>query len=233
MSEDLEFEELSDTDDSSESSEQVYADNEPIPPYEALISAPDFSSVMGKSGQSRTSREYERKMQSLLKAGVIASFKRGNMPDAAAFLHHGPGFARAVGDASDESDRVRKAVDMITAPDSAIVPLALTAIALGAQLIRNHQAQAEQVATDVRTTWKQRREEKRNGTGTRATTTVKLPFGKKLVIRMRIRIPGMSTVFRALTGSAVEPERLAYAVFSDDKLRLALKRHGIIIQERD
>ena len=172
---------------------------------------------------------------------MIGAFKRNNLPDAAALLQNGPAFARAVGDAADENDRVRGIVDMITAPDSAMVALAITAFALGSQLVRNHQEQAEHVAEQVKTSWKERREMKRRiargevipegrTPAEKPRVTIRLPFGKSVSFGFRIRVPGIGGIIRGVLGSAIPPKNLVYSVFSDDKLIMELRKQGILIE---
>jgi hypothetical protein len=227
--------------DTAPDSGQLPPPAEDIPGYQALFAAPDFASLLGRA-RTKTSRDYERKTQSILKAGVVGAFKRNNLPDAAALLQNGPAFARAVGDAADENERVRGIVDMITAPDSAMVALAITALALGSQLIRNHQDQAEQVAEQVKTSWKERREMKRRiargeiipegrTTADKPKVTIKLPFGRTVSFGFRIRVPGIGGIIRGVLGSAVPPKNLVYSVFSDDKLIMELRKQGILIEQ--
>lgn len=205
--------------------------NEELPEYDVLFAAPDFA-FLKTARRTPKSRDYERRIQSLLKAGLLGSLHRGQLADAAALIKTGPKFARAVGDAADANDRVASVVDMITAPDSPMVPLALTSIALVSQLLRNHKAEAEEAAQTVRLNWRQRREARKAGLAaeSRAVTTLHLPFGRKLSLRFRIHVPSLGRIWTGVTGGAMPPEALVHTVFSDDKLIKALHEQGILIR---
>lgn len=200
-------------------------------PYDVLFNAPDYAAIVKKT-RSKTAREYEVKVQSMFKAVTIGALKRGDLPDAAAFLAHGPAFAKAAGDLTDESDAAKRAIDMLTAPDSPWFVFGLAALTLGGQLYRNHQAEIQATSQNVKKTWKERREAKKNGIPQQqATTTVKLPFGRKVTLRFKVRIPVLGAIFRGLSQTSVPPQALVYSVFSDAELRSTLKRQGIIIAE--
>jgi hypothetical protein len=210
-----------------------------VPGYDAIFGAPDFAEIIGKNRQAGKSRTYERKVQSVEKALVIGALKRNNFPDAAAILKHGPAFARAVGDAAVDNNRVAKMVDMITAPDNPTVVLALTSIALIGQLLRNHEPELEKIQNEVKVGWKRRREMRKSGTRLvqerepLATSTFKLPFRKKpVIIKWRIRIPGVALFTRGVLGGSIAPNELAHQVFSDPDVIKALEKQGIITEVR-
>jgi hypothetical protein len=210
-----------------------------IPGYDAIFNAPDYAEIMGKK-QTGKSRTYERKVQSVEKALVIGSIKRNNFPDAAAILKHGPSFARAVGDASAQNDKIAGYVDMLTAPDNPTVVLAITGLAFLGQILRNHEPEIEKVRDTVKVGWKRRREMRKSGTRVVderppvATTTFKLPFRKKPVtLKWRVRIPVLGIFTKGIFGSAVSPEVLTHSVFSDPDVQRALEKQGIILGVRD
>ena len=209
-----------------------------VPEYEVIFGAPDFDFLKDRKRPPQA-RAYERRVQSLIKAGVMASLHRGNLPDAAAFIKTGPKFARAVGDAAAENPGIAKALDMLTAPDSPMVPFVVTGLTLASQLLRNHQAEAEIVAQNVKMGWREKRARRKavvagevvNG-GPQATTTIKLPFGRKITLGFRIHLPGKQ-IWRSITGGAVPPEALVHSVFSDEALLRELARQGFPIRMRD
>lgn len=208
-------------------------DDTTLPEYEAIFGAPDFDFLKEKP-RSPKARGYERRVQSLLKSFTFAALNRGDMPDAAALIKTGPKFARAVGDAAVTSKHVAQVVDMLTAPDSPMVPLAVTGIALVSQLLRNHQAEAELAAQEAKRTWKERREARKSGMADlpRATTTIRLPFGRKITLKWKIRLPLADQLWKRVTGGAVPPEVLVYSVFADDELLTALRKQGYDIKQR-
>ncbi len=216
--------------------------DEPVadtPGYDVIFSAPDFKDIVGKN-QTPKSRSYERKVQSMEKAIVIGALKRNNFPDAAAVLKDGPAFARAVGDAAAKNDKIAHYVDMITAPDNPTFVLAVTAIGLFGQLMRNHEPQIEEVTNNVKVGWKRRREMRKSGTRLVqerepiATTTFKIPFRKKPVtLKWRIRVPLVTVFTRGVFGASVAPELLTHTVFSDPDLIKVLEKQGIHIGVRD
>lgn len=208
-----------------------------LPEYEVIFGAPDFDFLKDRKRPPK-SREYERRVQSLIKAGVFASLHRGNLPDAAALIKTGPKFARAVGDAAGDNESIAKALDMLTAPDSPMVPFVVTGLTLAAQLLRNHQTEAENVAQNIKMGWREKRARRKAVVagevvgGPQATTTIKLPFGRKITLGFRIHLPGKS-IWKSITGGAVPPEALVHSVFSDEALLKELARQGFPIRARD
>jgi hypothetical protein len=207
---------------------------EEIPEYEALFNAPDFDFLKDRK-RTQAARNYERRVQSMLKAGVIGSLQRGNLPDAAALIKTGPKFARALGDSAADNENIARVLDMLTAPDSPIVPLVVTGLSLASQLLRNHREEAETVAQNMKMNFRERRAHRKAIAAgqvegaPQATTTVKLPFGRKITLGFRIQIPG-KRIWQTLTGGAVHPDVLAHTVFSDTALLKELEKHNIIIQ---
>jgi len=210
-----------------------------IPGYDAVFTAPDFKDIVGKN-QTTKSRSYERKVLSIEKALVLGSLKRNNFPDAAAILKDGPAFARAVGDASDKNKKIAGWVDMITAPDNPTVVLAITAIGLFGQLMRNHQPEIEEIRDKAKVGWKRRREMRKSGVKLVnerepvATTTFKLPFRKKPVtVKWKIRVPLFGVFTKGIFGASIDPRVLTHTVFSDPDLQRALEKQGIVVGVRE
>ncbi len=210
-----------------------------IPGYDAIFGAPDYAEIVGKK-QSGKSRTYERKVQSMEKTIVLGALKRNNFPDAAAILKNGPAFARAVGDAAAVNDKVAGYVDMLTAPDNPMFILAVTGIALGSQLMRNHQEQLEQASKTVKSSWRERRQQRKSGvkivneTEPIAVTSFKLPFRKRPVtIKWRVKVPFVGVFTKGIFGAAVDPAALTYTVFSDPNVIVALEKQGITVGIRE
>lgn len=197
--------------------------------YEAVFGAPDYASWVKVERTSRA-REYEQKLNSILKMATLGALRNGNLADGATLIHHGPNFTRTLGDVTDVSDSAAKFIDVLTAPDSPWVFFFMAAIPFGMQLLRNHEREAKQVSK----TWKQARAERKRAkkegltappTGT--PITVKGPFGRKFTFRVHFPRPSAFLgMFRAQTQ---EPASLTRDVFSDEKLRRALAKHDIQI----
>jgi hypothetical protein len=210
---------------------------EDVPDYEVIFGAPDFDFLKNRKRPVKA-RQYEQRVQSLVKAGVFSSLHRGNLPDAAALIKTGPKFARALGDAAGDNEHIASALDMLTAPDSPIVPLVVTGLTLVSQLLRNHKDEAEIVAQNVRMGWREKRARRKAVVagevvgGPQATTTIKLPFGRKITLGFRLHLPGRQ-VWKSITGGAVPPEALVHSVFSDEALLKELARQGFPIRVRD
>jgi hypothetical protein len=209
-------------------------DEEAVPEYEALFDAPDFDFLKDRK-RTQAARNYERRVQSMLKAGVIGSLQRGNLPDAAALIKTGPKFARALGDSAADNENIARVLDMLTAPDSPIVPLVVTGLSLASQLLRNHREEAETAAQNMKMGFRERRAHRKAVAAgqvegaPQATTTIKLPFGRKITLGFRVHVPG-KRIWQTLTGGAVHPDVLAHTVFSDTALLKELEKHNIIIQ---
>ena len=203
----------------------------------SVLDAPDYAKLLKGSGLSASAREYETKIESAVKAGVLGCLRNGNIEDAATLLHYGSDFASATAELTDESKRAKQIVDILTAPDNAYFVFAAVAMPMVLQFFRNH----EQAIHDVSLTRKQMRAAKRRAKqeGTyvkpeKHPVTIPLLFGRKLTVNIRFRIPlasGAAKFFRAQTRP---PEALVKEVFSDKKVRDTLKKnHGIEIRFED
>jgi hypothetical protein len=198
--------------------------------YETLFKAPSYSDFI-KTPPSGKARDYEKRVQSMMKAGMVASIHAENWPDAATFIKHGPGFAKAAGNLAAEDARAAQFIDMCTAPDSPYVMFAMVAIPLIAQLARNHQPEIVK-ATD---TFKERRaahkEAKRTGVKLKNPTppiTVHL-FKRdfKLPIRIRVKMPNWRNMFKAFLAPTQYPNQIAQEVFNDEAVVRQLHKMGL------
>jgi len=197
--------------------------------YDALIDAPDYSTLV-KGTRSRTAREYELKVKSILKAGAMGSLRHGNLPDAATFFRHGPALSAAAGDMADVSDQTRRAIDMLTAPDNPYVMFAVAALPMIAQLWRNHQPQIEQLQATRRQMRKYRKEhpeEFQRPEDKRKNVELTLPFGRKVSFRVGLKRNPLKGLRFAIHTQTRDPGELVTMVFSDEKLVAALRKQGI------
>ncbi len=201
--------------------------------YDALFDAPDYSTMV-KGTRSKTAREYELKIKSILKSGAVNTLRRGNMPDSAAIFRHGPAFSAAAGDLADVSEQTRKMIDLLTAPENPYVMFALTAIPFVAQLFRNHQPEIHQVNVTRKEVRKYRKEHpeesiKQQQEDRRKNVTLHLPLGRTLNFRVGLRFNPLKGLRFALKTQTREPAELVTMVFSDKKLVAALKKMDIDI----
>jgi hypothetical protein len=204
--------------------------HEDMPDWESVWNAPDYASLI-TTRQSRVAREYTIKCNSIVKALALASINAGDFPDAAALLHHGPPFTHATGQLADQSDTVKRTIDLITSPSSPVVMFTITGIALIAQIMRNHEGQIKQIP-DTR---RQARAQRKAMAGARKAEpprfTIKV-LGRQWPIRFRSRIK-LSKFFAGFRAQTVEPQDLTVRVFSDDKLISALEKQGIRLVKND
>lgn len=203
---------------------------EPEYDYSTLFDAPSYSEFIKTPPNSRA-RGYERRVQSMVKAGMVMSLNNEQWPDAATFLKHGPGFAKAMGNLAAEDARAAQIIDMLTAPDSPYVMAAMVAIPFIAQLARNHAPEIETSAT----TWRQKRAERKQAklSGTRPTATTppitvhlfKREF--KIPVRFRVKLPKFRNAFKAFLAPTQRPEAIAAEVFNDPSVVKALHKMGL------
>jgi hypothetical protein len=203
--------------------------------YSQLFDAPNYSDFI-KTAPNSKARSYERRVQSMMKAGMVMSINNHSWPDAATFLKHGPGFAKAAGNLAAEDERAARMVDMLTAPDSPYVMFVMVAIPMIAQLARNHQADIVQASETRKERRAARKEAKAAG-----VKPPKPPFkpvvfhvGKrefKLPIRIRLRLPNLRKTFQAFLAPTQYPQEVANEVFSDPAVIKALHKMGIYPRE--
>jgi hypothetical protein len=202
--------------------------------YSQLFDAPSYSEFI-KTAPNSKARSYERRVQSMMKAGMVMSLNNHQWPDAATFLKHGPGFAKAAGNLAAEDARAAQIVDMLTAPDSPYIMFAMVAIPMIAQLTRNHQAEI----VDAGHSWRQRRAEKKQA---KAAGLKPLKLSKpitihifkrefKLPIRFRMKLPNLRNMFKAFLAPTQYPGEIAQEVFRDPAVIKALHKMGIFPRE--
>jgi hypothetical protein len=198
--------------------------------YESLFEAPDYATFI-KHEQTARGKEYEEKVKSMLKGISLAAFRNGNVVDGATILHYGSTFAKAAGDLTDTSDGAAKAIDLLTMPDNAWVAFLTVGVPFAMQFFRNHEREAEVIGK----TWKQRRQERKRMKEEGLTppkdrgTPVTIGRGRfKFTVRMHVPSPAaILNVFRSQTH---DPRQLANDILSDEKLRKALAKQGIVIK---
>lgn len=205
--------------------EPQYTENghEAPPDWSSIFNAPDLTTFV-KPSNTAVAREYRQRMESILKAGLMGALNTGNIPDAAAILMHGPGFASATGQLADADERARRAIDLITAPASPLLLFAMTAIPLVSQIVRNHEKEVKEVPQNFRERRAMRKAAKAEGIKAEPSFTFKV-LGRTIPVRFRMKF-SLGKMVGALRSQTAEPERLAYQVFSDPKLVAALQKQG-------
>jgi hypothetical protein len=127
--------------------------------------------------------------------------KPNTVSDAAAIIQHGPIVASKLGDLADQDEHVRKAVDFITAgTENPYVSLALAALPLAAQIIRNHET--DDLSRHVQ---------------------VRIPFTKrtlKLPLKLRLKNPFLRSVTQ-------RPDVLSETTFGNPAIAEALASQNI------
>lgn len=201
--------------------------------YSELFDAPNYADFI-KTKPNSKAQGYERRVASMMKAGLVLSINNQNWPDAATFLKHGPGFAKAAGNLAAEDARAAAIVEMLTAPDSPYVMFALIAFPMIGQLARNHQPEI----LNAGTTMKQRRAERKQAKLAGLKPTVVKPpitvhlFKReiKIPIRVRIRLPKASSWFKAFLAPTQFPGQITEEVFTDPAVIKALHKMGVYPQ---
>lgn len=202
--------------------------------YSTLFDAPSYSQFI-KTAPNSKAQTYEKRVQSMMKAGMVGSLNAHNWADAATFLKHGPGFAKAAGNLAAEDARAAAIVEMLTAPDSPYVMFFMVAIPMVAQLVRNHQPDIQKAGS----TWRERRAERKQAklSGAKIRTsappiTVRI-FKRefKLPIRFRLKLPNLKNVFKAFLAPTQYPDEIAAEVFNDISVIKALHKMGIYPRE--
>jgi hypothetical protein len=198
--------------------------------FSNLFDAPDYSSFI-KTKPNSKAKSYEARVASLMKAGLIGSLNAGNYPDAATFLKHGPGFAKATGNLAADDPKIAGIVEMLTAPESPYVMFALVAIPLVSQLLRNHRTEIGEAGATFREKRAQRKQEKK--AGVRQPSTIK-PLKFKLFkreitipIRVRIKLPNFKNAFKAFLAPTQHPVQITNEVLGDPRVQSELRKMGI------
>lgn len=208
-----------------EGTENGQAHTEESTDWSQLFSAPDLSQFVRKP-KTEVSREYERKTQALLKAGLVTAVNAQQFPDAAAFLYHGPGIAAAAGTLAEADERARRAIDLITSPANPYAMFLMSALPLFAQLMRNHETEIKQ----TRETRRAQRKARKAGDlpPPDAQARIKLPFGRSIPVRFRFKFSA-SKLLSGFRTQTQPPEKLAYMVFADEKVVNELRKQGIVL----
>lgn len=198
--------------------------------FSNLFDAPDYSSFI-KTKPNTKAKSYEARVASLMKAGLIGSLNAQQFPDAATFLKHGPGFAKATGNLAAEDARIASIVDMITAPESPYVMFALVAIPLVSQLLRNHRSEINEAGATIKQKRAQRKAEKRAGIKQPSTVkpiTFKL-FRREITIpiRVRFKFPSFKNAFKAFLAPTQHPSQITNEVLGDPRVQAELRKMGL------
>jgi hypothetical protein len=200
--------------------------------FSTLFNAPSYSEFI-KTRDTAKARSYERRVQSMMKAGMVMSLNAHNWPDAATFIKHGPGFAKAAGNLADADPRAANLIDMLTAPDSPVLMFAMVALPMLAQLTRNHQSGI----VEAQMTWRERRAERKQAKlqgikpNREPIKPLYIKLGKKrtikLPIRFRIKLPQFRNMLRSFLAPTQYPGEIAQEVFTDASVVRALHKMGI------
>jgi hypothetical protein len=202
-------------------------DDDDRPDWSSIFGAPDFTLLI-KKPKTSTAREYEKRVNSVLKAVLIGTLNTGQIPDAAAILKLGPSFSTATGELAAADERARKILDILTEPANPWVMFAITGIPLIAQLMRNHEPAIKQAPTSIRERRAQRRVKRMEQP---PRFTLKIPFIRKTIalrFRFHFRLGRVLAGFRSQT---MEPSTLVQQVFSDVKVLDALRKMGAVIHD--
>jgi hypothetical protein len=200
--------------------------------FSTLFDAPSYSEFI-KTAPNSKARSYERRVQSMMKAGMIMSVNAHNWPDAATFLKHGPGFAKAAGNLAAVDAKAAAIVDMMTAPDSPYLMFAMVALPMISQLARNHQGQIAEVAQTRKQRRAERKQEKLAGIQKETAPPITVRLGKRRInvpIRLRIRLP-LKKIFSGFLAPTQDPREITAEVFSDEAVVKALHKMGLFPRE--
>lgn len=200
--------------------------------FRLILNAPDFASFIKRTKNPRV-REYEKRTASALKAVALGAMQANNFPDAAAVLWYGPAIATATGHLADTSERARNLLDVITAPNSPWVALAISAMPLIAQLGRNHEPALEQLpkrfamGRKARAARKEARAVQAEQSQTPPRFTIR--FGKRR-IPVRFQFSPWRIMTAGIKAQTVDPTVVTSRVFTDPALLDELRRLGFNIQ---
>ena len=198
------------------------------PDWQALFNAPDFTQII-RPHQSRKAKEYQDKVLSVLKAGMVGSIRAGDFPDAAAIMQHGPGFAAAAGQLADSSDRAANIIDLITSPASPLTMFVLTGLPLISQILRNHEEQLKQAPQARRTRRAMRQAQKTADKQERKPRFTINILGRHIPI-YTVKMPTWGKLLSGFRGQTQDPMTLTGRVFTDPQVIRALAKQGIVLQ---
>lgn len=198
--------------------------NGEAPDYSALFEAPDLATFI-KAPKTETAREYEKRVRSLLKAGIVTSVSNGNIPDAATFIYFGPGFASAAGQLAEADEHAKRMIDLVTSPSNPYGLFLMAAIPMISQLFRNHESQVREIPGLIRGR-KQRRAQRKQEAAATPKATVKV-LGRSIRVGFKLRFP-VGKIFAGFRSETVDPRVMAYRVFSDQKVINELRKQGVV-----
>jgi hypothetical protein len=208
--------------------EQTTEDGE-IFDYSRLFEAPNYADFVKVNAPNSKAKGYELRTASILKVGLVGAINAQNYPDAATLLKYGPGFSQAAGNLAATDARAAALIDMVTAPDSPYLMFAAIAVPMISQLFRNHQEEIVEAGLTVRERRKARKQAKLSGVKDQAPP-ITVHLGKrriKLPIRVRVKLPKFSNMFKAFLTPTQHPQQVAAEVFNDPAVIKALHKMGI------
>jgi hypothetical protein len=178
--------------------------------FRGIVADSDTLAEFIKRPKTAVAREYEKKT-----AAALNSVFRGTagnpatVVDAATILVFGDGFSAAAGELAQEDERARRVLDFLTTPSNPWIAFAMVAIPMAAQLMRNHEAELEDLPP------------------VKKVIGIKIPFSKKAIsipLRIKPRLP------KRLRSQTSEPAAML-AVFEHPDVKRALKKRGITVAE--
>jgi hypothetical protein len=197
--------------------------------FRLILNAPDFASFVKRAKNARV-REYEKRTASALKAIALGAMQADDFPDAATVLWFGPGVATATGFVADASPRARAILDVLTAPNSPWVALALSVMPMFAQIARNHEAEIEKIPARLNMSRKarsMRKVQKAQAEAAPPRFTIKL--GKRRIpVRFQFNPARLFTA--GIKAQTVDPVVVTSRVFTDETLLAELRRLGFNIK---
>jgi hypothetical protein len=208
---------------------------EDTPDYFTIFDAPDFTSYI-KHRSSARAKETEKKINSVVKAGIQMFLAKDNLADAAALFEYGPRLAKATGDFTDVSETAYKIIEYASAPNSPALIFGTALASLAGQFYRNHELQAAAVKQGYREGRRARKEAKARGIKPVKTqgrpVTIRL-FRRQITFHVRFQFRPLRLAGQLIQANTRPPETLVDRVFSNEKLRLELKKQGFDIRVRD
>lgn len=203
------------------------------PDLNVIIGAPPISEFLHPK-RTATQREYEQRVASVLRAGLIGALNTGQITDAAAIIRFGPQFARATGHLADANETARKGIHAVTSPSDPLLSFVMSALPLVSQLFRNHQDQFAAIP-EMRQSRKVKRAQAKAAAANgevkpEARFGVKIPGTRfRIPLRVSMNARSLGKIFSGLKAQTQEPATLANTVFSDEKTLLALQKLGVTI----
>lgn len=195
----------------------------------SILDAPDYTDFVRRP-KTAAAREYEKKVASGLKAGMVASINSGNLADAATLIHFGPGFAAAAGDYAASDERAAKMIDMITTPASPALMFIMAAAPLISQFARNHEDAIKDIP-QARQRWRTRKKDRPAESSDAPRIDFRIPvIGRHVSFKMKMRFKVFRGLLSGFSKTTYPPDTLMVKVFSDEKLRTALHKQGFDIR---